>query len=519
MKISHIINIFAFVVLLVAAASVSLAIWASRQSDFHNYRISLAHTSYEQHLRLTADTYLLFKRFGDLLLAGDTERVNDVSEISARLRTHLDAIRGTIEAEIELVGEEEIEELELLAELEDVIEDLSGLMETSIQRDNLGDVRSNWREVSLALNDNIKSDFRTLIAIALEEEEEEVAETEAEASAQMLLVRQLSYVIATMFLLTTALVLVLFHREFRNPFDRLLKGVRDLAAGNFTARVDLKGRSELSEISNVLDEMAQVVATRTENLTTQNEQLEEAVRQRTATLEKLLGEARKSEENRRQLLADVSHELRTPLTVIQGESDIALRGGDKTVEEYKEALSRSRIAANHTANLINDLLFISRTEAGSLNLTHERIDLESLIEEVIDLSGINVSVAASVENTTLQGDAGRIRQAVLALLENAKRYGGQHVEVAVEAYKGVVEITVSDDGTGISDADKETAFERFFRGSNAGSRYTEGLGLGLPIVRSILEAHGGTAKIFDREPHGTCIVLTFPQNSKMQESA
>ena len=267
MKISHIINIFAFVVLLVATASVSLAIWASRQSDFHNYRISLAHTSYEQHLRLTADTYLLFKRFGDLLLAGDAERVNDVSEISERLRGHLDAIRGTIEAEIALVGDEELEELELLAEMERVIGDLSGLMKTSIERDDFGDVRSNWREVSLALNDNIKSDFRTLIAVALEEEQEEVAETEAEASAQMSLVRQLSYVIATIFLLVTALVLVLFHREFRTPFDRLLKGVRELAAGNLETRVGLKGRSELSEISSVLDEMAQVVAARTENLT------------------------------------------------------------------------------------------------------------------------------------------------------------------------------------------------------------------------------------------------------------
>lgn len=519
MKISHIINIFAFVVLLVATASVSLAIWASRQSDFHNYRISLAHTSYEQHLRLTADTYLLFKRFGDLLLAGDAERVNDVSEISERLRGHLDAIRGTIEAEIALVGDEELEELELLAEMERVIGDLSGLMKTSIERDDFGDVRSNWREVSLALNDNIKSDFRTLIAVALEEEQEEVAETEAEASAQMSLVRQLSYVIATIFLLVTALVLVLFHREFRTPFDRLLKGVRELAAGNLETRVGLKGRSELSEISSVLDEMAQVVAARTENLTAQNEQLEEAVLQRTQTLEKLLGEARKSEENRRQLLADVSHELRTPLTVIQGESDIALRGGDKSVEEYKEALNRSRIAANHTANLINDLLFIARNEAGSLKLSRESINLEGLVEEVIDLSGVAASVTTSAKDITLQGDAKRVRQAVLALLENAKRYGGQHVEVALVAHKGMVEITVSDDGAGISDAEKETAFERFFRGSNAGSRYTEGLGLGLPIVRSILEAHGGTARIFDRDPQGTRIVLTFPQNPTKQERA
>ena len=513
MKITQIVNIFAVVVLLVASASVSVAIWAAKQSDFHNYRISLAHRSYEQHLMLTADTYLLFKRFGDLLLAGDTERAQDVDEITERLSMHIANIRETIEEEIRLVGDEELEELELLDEVKDVIDDLSSLFERALARDDLDDIRSNWREFSLVLNDNIKSDFRELISVALEEEEEEVAEAEAEARAQMELVRTISYFLAAVFLAITILALGMFRREFTHPFERLLTGVRKFAGGDFSTRIDLKGRSELSEIGSVLDEMSAVVAARTKTLTTQNEELEKAVQQRTETLEKLLTEARKSEENRRQLLADVSHELRTPLTVIQGESDIALRGADKSVEEYKEALDKTRLAANHTATLISDLLFISRKESGALRLSFETVDLSRLITDVITLSGLDAKFAPPTARMNARVDQQRLRQALLALLENAKHHGGKTISIALDACPDTVEIAVSDDGPGMSDADKELAFERFFRGSNAASRYTEGLGLGLPIVRSIAEAHDGTAEIRDQGTLGTTVVITIPRTT------
>lgn len=513
MKIAHIVKIFAFVVLLVASVSVSVAIWATKQSDFHNYRISLAHQSYEQHLQLTADTYLLFKRFGDLLLAGNGESTLDVDEISDRLKTHVAKIRATIEEEIELVGEEELEELELLSEVETIIEKLSDLFRRTLAREDIGDIRSNWREFSVVLNNDIKSDFRELIAVALEEELEEVAETEAEARAQMELVRLIAYGLAIAFLSITMITLVILRREFNRPFETLLDGVRKFAAGDFSTRIALKGRSELSEIGAVLDEMSEVVAIRTKTLTMQNEELEQAVKQRTDTLETLLTEARKSEENRLQLLADVSHELRTPLTVIQGESDIALRGADKTIEEYKEALGKTRMAANHTATLISDLLFISRKEAGALHLSLEAVDVSDLIADVVALSGLDATFTPPTDSPAINADRQRLRQALLAVLENAKRHGGQDVDVTLRTYPDTIEITVSDDGPGMDDDEKELAFERFFRGSNATSRYTEGLGLGLPIVRSIAEAHGGTATIRDRNPKGTSIVITIPKSS------
>ncbi|MFV1495465.1 HAMP domain-containing sensor histidine kinase [Phaeobacter sp. JH20_02] len=509
MKIVHIVNIFAAVVLLAAAASVSVAVWAARQSDLHNYRISLAHTSFEHHLKLAADTYLLFKRFGDLLLADDTGQVADITNISNRLQTHITNIRAAIEQEIELVGDEELAELMLLDKIEEIIDDILDLYRRAQSREAADGIGGDWREVSLALNEDIKEDFRTLISTALTEEQEEVSRAEAEASAKMALVRMISFGLAVAFLCITAIALIVFRREFTRPLRQLLGGVRQFAAGDFSSRIALPGRSELSEIAGVLDEMSAVVSARTKNLTTQNEELEQAVRQRTETLEKLLTEARKSEQNRRQLLADVSHELRTPLTVIQGESDVALRGADKTVEEYKDALTKTRLAANHTANLISDLLFIARKESGSLELVRKPVDLIRLIHEVIALCGAEVGFEPQRDKVIVIADGQRIRQAVLALLENAKYHGGDMIAVTLQTHGDIVEIAVSDDGPGVDNAEKELAFERFFRGSNASGRYIEGLGLGLPIVRSIAEAHGGSARIFDRPTGGTTVVLTI----------
>ncbi|WP_120499268.1 HAMP domain-containing sensor histidine kinase [Roseovarius sp. EL26] len=510
MKITHIVNIFACVVLLVASASLSVVIWATKQSGFHNHRIALAHTSYHQHLILTADTHLLFKRFRDILLAGNIGCSQDVNAIIERLRSYVPDIRGTIQADIKLVGNEELEGLDLLDQVESVIKELSALFQQNLARDDIGDIRSNWRELSLVLNENFEKDFRELFAVVLNEKREEVDETEAEARAQMEMVRVISLALTAVLMVITVSALMLFRREFTYPFEGLLSGVRKFADGDFSKPINLMGGSELSEIASVLDEMSEVVAARTKTLTTQNEELEQAVKQRTEKLEQLLTEARKSEENRRQLQADVSHELRTPLTVIQGECDIALRGGDKSIEDYKEALTKTRRAASHTANLISDLLFISRKETGSLRLALKTIDLSALIGDAITLSGLNADFTP-IGSTQIHADYQRLRQAVLALLENAKRHGGNNIKVTLEAFSDVATIAVSDDGPGMSDEEREHAFERFFRGSNATTRYTEGLGLGLPIVRSIAEAHDGTAEIIDRGTKGTTILITIPK--------
>ena len=213
-------------------------------------------------------------------------------------------------------------------------------------------------------------------------------------------------------------------------------------------------------------------------------------------------------------MADVSHELRTPLTVIRGEADIALRG-EKKPEEYRQALNMVREAATHTARLVDDLLFVARHEAGETRLDLAEADLLTILQSVIGTNGAGATVTSSLEQAKMRCDAGRIRQALLILLENAQHYGGGKIEVRVDESPDGFRIAVEDDGPGLSDADKENAFERFFRGSNAAERYGDGAGLGLPVAKSIVESHGGSISLEDREGGGLSAVVMLPARVKL----
>lgn len=240
----------------------------------------------------------------------------------------------------------------------------------------------------------------------------------------------------------------------------------------------------------------------------------------------MLDRLRIHEENRRRLLADVSHELRTPLTIIQGEADIALRGREKTPEVYREALEKSREAAKHTARLVDDLLFVARREAGEARLRLEAVDLARLLPEVIDDHraladgrGGGITFSSAVDAAPVRGDCDRIRQVAVILMDNALRYGDSRVEVALRAAPGGFAVAVADDGPGMTEEEQERAFERFFRGSNAASRYREGSGLGLPVAKAIVEAHGGQIALQSGPGEGTRVTFTLPLRPKLEAVA
>lgn len=516
MKIAHLVNAFAITMLLLALGGAGIAIWTADRAAFFNERITLARSSYEQHLQLASNTYHLFKQYGDAMLIGDNDFGASEAELIALIRQNISAIRIIIGEEIDLVGEEEIEELDLLARMEIKIQDLIEKFQSIVNDPAPDTLSQNWTLLSSILDDDIDRDFRAMIEDALEEELEEVTETQQEVVAHLTFANRLTYGFAILAIALTLLALWSYRREITGPLNHLMRGVRRFAAGRFDLPIGVGGCNELSEVGKVLDDMAVQVEARTRSLTDQNTELERAVKARTDELEQLLDAAQASEANRRQLLADVSHELRTPLTIIQGESDIALRGGDKDAREYREALRRARDAAAHTARLVDDLLFISRKEAGRARLALEKIDLVKLVTDTVVMMRPDVSILSSLETGPTTADPVRLRQSIIALLQNAVLHGGPEIVVRVDSMPTGYRIAVEDNGPGMSDAEKKRAFERFFRGSNGATSYADGAGLGLPVVRSIAEAHGGTARLEDRIGGGTVAVIELPSRPTLR---
>jgi two-component system sensor histidine kinase BaeS len=217
------------------------------------------------------------------------------------------------------------------------------------------------------------------------------------------------------------------------------------------------------------------------------------------------------EAQRRQLLADVSHELRTPLSVIQGTVEGILDGLYPADRAHLEPILEE---TQLLERLVEDLRTLSLSETGSLRLHREPTDLAELLAESVaafrakaDAASVGLSSSVDDDLPVLELDQSRIRQVIGNLLDNAVRLtpSGGSVKIRAAAAKDGVKIEVTDTGPGIAADVLPRIFDRFYRAGERG-----GSGLGLPIARSLVEAHGGSITASSEPGHGTTISIRLP---------
>jgi signal transduction histidine kinase len=204
-----------------------------------------------------------------------------------------------------------------------------------------------------------------------------------------------------------------------------------------------------------------------------------------------------------EFVATVSHELRTPMTAIKGYVDILTMGAAGALNENQmHFLDVVRNNIDRLNTLVSDLLDISRIEAGRVTLNPQSVDLyeiaEDVIEEVLHRSQTEekpmaLSLDASKKLPSVIGDSERIRQIMGSLVDNAYNYTPENGTITVNIHQenGEIQVDVQDNGVGIAHEDQPRIFERFFRGEHPLVLATPGTGLGLPIVRQLVEMHNG----------------------------
>jgi signal transduction histidine kinase/ActR/RegA family two-component response regulator len=228
--------------------------------------------------------------------------------------------------------------------------------------------------------------------------------------------------------------------------------------------------------------------------------LEEARRQLLDREHAARGAAEQANRLKDQFLAVVSHELRTPLNAILGWSELLQSG--RLDESKRERASRAILdSAKRQAQLIEELLDVARIMSGKLRLERSAVDLREIVQgalavvqPVLDAKRINIVVDASPLLGTVFADSSRLQQVVWNLLSNAVKYTpeGGTVRVEMKAYGSTAEMVVADSGPGIPPEFLPHVFEPFRQADASTTRTYAGLGLGLSIVRQIVEAHGGT---------------------------
>jgi two-component system heavy metal sensor histidine kinase CusS len=215
-----------------------------------------------------------------------------------------------------------------------------------------------------------------------------------------------------------------------------------------------------------------------------------------------------------QFSADLAHELRTPIGNIRGEAEVALTR-PRTPEEYREVIESTVAECAHLTGIVDHLLFMARTEAAEGHLQRTTFSGREAIEKIVAFhEPMAEEQQVTVEcqgDATFSADEMLFGRAVTNLLENALRHTSVDgkIEIVIREEAGQSQVAVKDNGTGIAAEHLPRVFDRFYRADP--SRSSEGLGLGLALVKSIMDLHHGTAAIESRPGEGTLATLRFPK--------
>jgi len=281
------------------------------------------------------------------------------------------------------------------------------------------------------------------------------------------------------------------------PIQRIDTRLAGIASGDFSQHVEVDNRDELGALGANVNRM--------------NDELQ-----------RLYRELEAASRHKSEFLANMSHELRTPLNAILGFSQVLREQMFGEVnEKQKEYLEDILSSGNHLLSLINDVLDLSKVEAGQIELEIAAFSLRDALERGVVMvreraskDGVRLALATEPEVDVVEGDERRIRQVIFNLLSNAVKFtpAGGSIDVSAAKVNGEVRVAVADTGPGLSPDDHERIFEEFQQ-TEAGIEQREGTGLGLALSKRFVELHGGRIWVDSEPGRGSTFVFTLPAES------
>jgi signal transduction histidine kinase len=282
------------------------------------------------------------------------------------------------------------------------------------------------------------------------------------------------------------------------PIQQIDNRLAAVAAGDFSGHVEVDNRDELGALGANVNRM--------------NEELR-----------RLYTELEAASQHKSEFLANMSHELRTPLNAIIGFSQVLrdemIGSVNEKQAEYLEDIISS---GNHLLSLINDVLDLSKVEAGQVELQMHPFSLREALERGVVMvrerateDGVRVAFNADPEVDVVDGDERRIKQVIFNLLSNAVKFtpAGGEIDVSATRVNGEVRVSVADTGPGVAPEDRDRIFEEFQQ-SETGVGHREGTGLGLALSKRFVELHGGRIWLESELGHGSTFTFALPAGSE-----
>lgn len=300
----------------------------------------------------------------------------------------------------------------------------------------------------------------------------------------------------------TVVLSLLLAKTMVTPIQNLTKAAESVAAGDFSQKLDSDAKDEIGVLSRTFNDMADQLETTLDNL-------------------------KRSEAMRREFVANVSHELRTPITSVRSYAETIHDSEDLPRETEQQFLSVILTESDRMANIVQDLLTLSRFDAGSIEFKFVRFPFEKSLEDVYNTMQIeaqkrrhNFSLELQDPLPEICGDRQRIEQVLINMISNAMKYtpDGGRITVTAGRIENNVWVSVRDNGIGIPQQDVPKVFDRFYRVDKARSRESGGTGLGLSIAKEIVVRHDGNISLKSRQGKGTVVTMTLPIEGPANES-
>ncbi|MCP9454884.1 MAG: cell wall metabolism sensor histidine kinase WalK [Nitrospira sp.] len=343
----------------------------------------------------------------------------------------------------------------------------------------------------------------------------------------------LNAMIGNVILITLTVILVgivatvLLIRHITTPLKTLVASAQRIAAGDLSVSVESTTRDEVGQLTLVFGQMTDALRERDaqvkqayRELEKLNQSLEQRVRQRTSELQAANEKLKELDRLKSTFVSVVSHELRTPMTSIKGYIENLLDGlAGALTEKQAHSLERVKHNIDRLTRMINELLDLSKIEAGRLELHLAPIDIVDLVEDVVEnyqatarQKSLLVRVILSSPLPPVRADADKLHRVLINLIHNAIKFtpeGGEiRIEVTVRA-DDFVEVSVSDTGLGIPSNELGKIFDTFYRSQSAPVE-ARGAGLGLTIAKNLVELHGGVMWVESTVGKGSRFSFTVP---------
>ncbi|WP_371261533.1 ATP-binding protein [Bacillus sp. MUM 116] len=297
------------------------------------------------------------------------------------------------------------------------------------------------------------------------------------------------FILASVLILFFMLFTIFFlSKALTKPLISMIEATKKLSKGNFSVKLPVRSKDELGELST--------------------------------SIQTLANDLNFLKTERNEFLASVSHELRTPITYIKGYADIAGRPGiDET--ERAQYLKIIKEEGERLSNLLEELFNLAKLDQNEFTINKARINLSDFLRSIYERilpafnnKGIKL-IFECIDNIYLQLDPVRFEQILTNLLDNALKYSKGDTSTYIKAFKidGNVHLLIQDEGIGIPKEDLSFIFDRLYRVEKSRSRATGGFGIGLAIVKELVEAQGGQISVISEIGQGTCFTIIFREDT------